>query len=358
MLLLALGLALPAAAQTKDTTAAPVRHASGSFADLYYAYDFGKPVNFDRFYTTQPARHNEFNVNLAFVEAQLTHDRFRGRAALQAGTSVQSNYLAEPSNGVISGDDVSRFIQEAVVGVRVAEGLWIDGGIFFSHIGQESWISRDNPTYTRSIVADYTPYYSSGVKLTWTPSGALTVQLDLLNGWQNISETNGDKAVGVRFDWAVSPSLTLGYSNFLGNEAPEDQPTRTRFFNQVFGKATVGSADVWLTLDYGQQDTATEDGATWYGGTFITRFRLSSSVSLSGRVERYSDPDQIIIATGEDYGFATWSESLGLDVNILQKALWRTEVRLYQGDDALWPDAGGPLQKSGGFVVTSLALSF
>jgi hypothetical protein len=75
-------------------------------------------------------------------------------------------------------------------------------------------------------------------------------------------------------------------------------------------------------------------------------------------VERYSDPDQIIIATGEDYGFATWSESLGLDVNILQKALWRTEVRLYQGDDALWPDAGGPLQKNGGFVVTSLALSF
>ena len=62
--------------------------------------------------------------------------------------------------------------------------------------------------------------------------------------------------MGLRFDWAVSPSLTLGYSNFLGNEAPDDQPTRTRFFNQVFGKATVGSADLWLTLDFGTQDTA------------------------------------------------------------------------------------------------------
>ena len=81
-------------------------------------------------------------------------------------------------------------------------------------------------------------------------------------------------------------------------------------------------------------------------------------MALSGRVERYSDPDQIIIATGAPYGFATWSESVGVDLTILQKALWRTELRGFQGDDALWPDSGGPLKKSGGFVVTSLALSF
>ena len=70
-------------------------------------------------------------------------------------------------------------------------------------------------------------------------------------------------------------------------------------------------------------------------------------MALSGRVERYSDPDQIIIATGEDYGFATWSESLGLDVNILQKALWRTEVRLFQGDDRCGR-TGGPLRRRRG----------
>ena len=170
---------------------------------------------------------------------------------------MQTNYAAEPSNGAISGPDLSRHIQEAVVGVRVGDRLWVDGGVFFSHIGQEGCISRDNPTYTRSLVADYSPYYSAGVKLTWQPSAALTAQLHLLNGWQNISETNGDKAVGLRFDWAVSPSVTLGYSNFLGNEAPDDQPTRTRFFNEVFGKVTAGRTDLWLTLDFGRQDPPT-----------------------------------------------------------------------------------------------------
>ena len=120
-LLLVCGCPFRPSAQEQDTTSAPVL-TFGAFADLYYAYDFGKPANFDRFYTTQPARHNEFNVNLAFVEARLAHDRFRGRVALQAGTSVQSNYLAEPSNGVISGGDLSRHIQEAVVGVRARRG--------------------------------------------------------------------------------------------------------------------------------------------------------------------------------------------------------------------------------------------
>jgi hypothetical protein len=63
----------------------------GGFVDGYYAFDFNRPVNFDRAYTTQPARHNEFNVNLAFVEAKIDGPGYRGRLALQTGTSVQSN---------------------------------------------------------------------------------------------------------------------------------------------------------------------------------------------------------------------------------------------------------------------------
>ena len=75
-------------------------------------------------------------------------------------------------------------------------------------------------------------------------------------------------------------------------------------------------------------------------------------------MERYSDPDQVIIATGEDYGFQTWGGSVGLDLAVASQALWRTEVRGYTGDDALWPDPDGGLRKTGGFIVTSLALSF
>ena len=84
---------MPTAAAPNDT--AP-KVTFGGFIDSYYAFDFNRPASFDRAYTTQPARHNEFNVNLAFIEAKIDAPRYRGRLALQAGTSVQSNYAGEP----------------------------------------------------------------------------------------------------------------------------------------------------------------------------------------------------------------------------------------------------------------------
>ena len=183
-----------AAAQSAPPDTA-LKVAFGGFVDTYYAYDLGRPRTLDRSFadgttfTTQPARHNEFNINLAYVEALLAGSRVHGRLALQAGTSVQSNYGAEPTLGTVSGPSLSRFIQEAYAGYRVMPSLWVDGGVFYSHMGLESWASKDNLTYTRSLVAEYSPYYSSGVRAVWQATPNLTARLDVVNGWQNISET-------------------------------------------------------------------------------------------------------------------------------------------------------------------------
>src|SRR5512146_1349875 len=80
-----------AAAASPDTS---VSVAVSGFVDGYYAYDFNHPRTLDRPYTTQAARHDEFNINLAFVAATLDGPRLRGRFAAQFGTSVQANYAA------------------------------------------------------------------------------------------------------------------------------------------------------------------------------------------------------------------------------------------------------------------------
>lgn len=93
----------------------------GGFVDAYYGYELNNPGSFDRAFTTQPARHNEFNINLAYVELKLERERVRGRFALQAGTSVQNNYSAEPGRGEISGPSLAQHIQEGYAGYRLAE---------------------------------------------------------------------------------------------------------------------------------------------------------------------------------------------------------------------------------------------
>lgn len=359
-------MALPAQGAQPDTS---IKVTFGGFVDAYYAWDFGRPPSFDRsfaggtVFTTQPARHNEFNVNLAFVEAKLDAPRVRGRLALQAGTSVQSNYSGEPTNGSVSGASLARHLQEAYAGVQLGSKVWVDGGIFYSHMGMEGWVSRDNPTYTRSLVGDYSPYYQSGARITWTASSKLTAQLDVVNGWQNISENNSGKGAGIRLDLATSSTATLSYYNFYSDEAGN----RLRTFNGVGTKITSGRL-TWLgEFDIGTQSKSASDGGTasWYGLTAIARAQLTPTVAISGRVERYDDKDQIIVATGaQENGtpngsLRTNGGSVGLDVVPQSRVLWRTELRGFANTSMIFPDgkAGAP-QKRDAFIVSSLAVTF
>lgn len=339
-------------AQAMDTT---TKIRLNGFVDAYYAYDVTRPVDGERRYTTQPVRHNEANLNLAWIGVTVTRQKVRARVALQAGTSVQANYAGEPRRGATSGPDVARFIQEGVVGVKLSDHLWIDAGIYYSYLGLEGWSSSDNPTYTRSLVADYTPYYLSGAKLTWSPTAKLTAQLHVVNGWQNISENNRSKAAGARLDYAVSPSLTLSYANFIGNEQPTGNRNVVRAFHQLMAKGTVSTGTQWQ----GQGDVGTQGGASWYGLVAIARHPITDRAALTGRLERYSDPDQVIIATSGPTGFVGNGASAGLDVMIDAGVQWRSEIRGIRTSAALYPvGTSGTPKRTNGVLVTSLSIGF
>ena len=173
-------------------------------------------------------------------------------------------------------------------------------------MGMESWISKDNPTYTRSLVAEYSPYYSSGVRAIWQPNPTVTARLDLVNGWQNISETNIHKGAGLRLDYTPNASTTFSYYNFFNGETLG----RTRAFNGI--------------------------GA-----------------------EAYDDRDQVNIVTGLIDPFQGPGASLGIDFVPQPRLMWRTEVRGFFANDKIFPNGtfGGP-RRGDGFVVSFISLVF
>lgn len=326
----------------------------GGFVDTQFAFDFNKPFNQDRAYTTQPARHNEFGVNLAFVDAKIKSESVRGRLALQAGSSVQSNYAGEPVQGSLGGASLARHLQEAYLGYKIADRLWIDAGIYFSHIGFESWISRDNWAYTRSIVSDYSPYYQTGAKLTYELSDQLSAQVHVLNGWQNINENNANKALGLQLAYNPNASLSFAYYNFLGKEVGD----LSRFFNGLLFKSDLSDTlSVGGSYDVGTQTKVSGGSSVWHGGALYVRAKATSKVSLTLRGERYDDRDQVIITTSTPNGFRTWGASLNSDVSLHSQVLWRTEVRQLWSQDAVYPK-GQAKSNQDGFIVSSLAVSF
>ncbi len=125
----------------QDDTSAAALSFSG-YAEVYYAYDFNKPADHNRpsfFYSHN--RHNEFNLNLGFVKANYSAERIHANVALAAGTYLNTNYASEP--GVLNN------VYEANAGFKLSKSknLWLDGGIFASHIGFESVIYSLNLDY-------------------------------------------------------------------------------------------------------------------------------------------------------------------------------------------------------------------
>jgi putative OmpL-like beta-barrel porin-2 len=376
LLVPAAALTQPSADSTKKSTDSVTRTSAAAgadtsisvavsgFVDGYYAYDFNHPRALDRPYTTQAARHDEFNINLAFIAATLSGPRLRGRFAAQFGTSVQANYAAEPRLGTLSGPDVSRFIQEATAGYQIAPTLWIDGGVFFSPFGSENWISRDNWTYTRSFIADNSPYYESGVKATWQVTPTLSTQLHLINGWQNVSETNSDKSLGARIDYTPRADIDFAYDAYIGNDQPDSVSSQLRVWQEgIVQLKPMANLQLRGTFDYGSQRRPSAVGGTgyWSGWAAMGRYQLSSTTALGARVERYSDAEQIIVVTGLPYGLRVSGQSVNIDVAPESRLLWRTELRLLQAPDPIFTHGGGLVtaeSRHDTFLVTSLALTF
>ena len=133
-----------------------------------------------------------------------------------------------------------------------------------------------------------------------------------------------------------------------------------RFFNGIGLKSSITPQFLVLAqLDYGMQQRATGSGsASWYGGMLTGRFRTTPMAAVVGRFERYDDKDRVIIATGVADGFRSNGASIGLDVMPASRLSWRSELRGFRGEKAVFPKRAGSGSRSDALAVTSLALTF
>lgn len=306
------------------------------FLDAYFAYDFNHPRGAIRPYTTQPLRQSEPNINLAFGGFRIEKKNWRGRIALQGGNSVEANTTLETSD--------LKYIQESYLGMKIGEKTWVDGGIYLGHIGGESWISRDNWTYTRSLSSDYTPYYATGVRITHE-----NFQIHFMNGWQNIREDNQAKAVGLQYNYRKF----FTYNNFFGDE--EVTGPRPRFrghHNFIFrGENILG------TFDVGHQAQRNSSGTDlWWSVSLTRRYEIGETRSMAVRFEHYADPHEANVRTFTPDGFRVTSASVNFDQRLPREILWRTELRGFHSHDRIYPESSGKLSRYDGFLVTSLSV--
>ncbi|MBH8568016.1 porin [Microvirga sp. STS02] len=327
------------------------------FVDAYYGYDFDHANGNDR----QPflyshGRQNEFTVNQALIGLRYDDGKVRGALGLHAGTYVSANYAAE--------DPVLKHMYEAYAGFRPFKKAWLDMGIFGSHIGFESAISKDNWTLTRSIMAENSPYYESGARFTYEVSPKLTLTGLVLNGWQNIRETNQAKALGTQIQWKPSDKIVINSSSFYGNEQPQDSLIRRRFFHDFYlTYAASEHTSLAVVFDVGKQrGVGREKYDTWHAGAVFIKQKLADKLSATLRGEYYYAERGVIIRSimprALDQDFRVAGGSLNLDYAPAANVLFRVEGRYLNGMRGVFARADNADNRSYGNVTTSLALSF
>ncbi|TGE24368.1 porin [Hymenobacter aquaticus] len=348
--------ALPDSAAAEAVTVLPAGLTIYGFADGYYGYDFtGKAPQRPGFLYAHN-RNNEFALNNAVLGLRYEEARVRGALALHTGTYVEANYANEPT--------VLRNIYEAYAGFRPTAKSWLDLGIFSSHIGFESALSKDNWTLTRSLMAENSPYYETGARFTYEFSPQLTATALVLNGWQQIRDVNRSKSLGTQLQWKPTEKWLLNSSTYYGNDQPQSELRRRRFFHDFYVTYTAtDKLAVAAVFDVGTQQTEEKPrNDTWLTGALLARYRFAPTWTVAGRLEAYSARDGVIIQTIRPTPSNSNTQLTGASLNVdyapTSHLTARLEGRLLHSSLELFDNGGRRPGHTYGNVTSSIALSF
>lgn len=321
------------------------------YADIYYQYDFNKPVDKLRppfLYNFK--KHNEINTNLILLKASYDGKKTRANLGLMAGNYAWYNLAAEP--------EFFRYIYEANIGYNFSDKVSLDAGIFPSHIGCESAIAKDNWNLSRSILAENSPYYETGIKFNYTPNDQWTFSLLALQGWQNIKDYNSSKAFGTQIIFIPNEKMIFNSSSFIGNEKPDSAKQLRLFHNFHFTYHVSPKLKTLFMLDLGAERTIDKDGYNkWMGTALLLQYSFAKKFAAAGRAEFYRDKQGVIISSYLPGQFETTGLAFNLDFHPTKNFVIRIEMRSLHSKTNIFTRNNTPVQ-SNFSLLTSAAFYF
>jgi hypothetical protein len=317
--------------------------AIGGYIDTYYGYSFNKPANGTVPYFVSSNRHDEMNINLAYIDLRYRSTNFRARFVPGFGTYMNSNYANEAGT--------LKNIVEATAGLRLSakKNIWIDVGVFGSPYTNESAISKDHLMYTRSFAPENVPYYLSGIKLSVPLDTKWTAYFYLLNGWQVIQDNNHNKSIGTQLEFRPTKKVLWNWDTYVGSNKTTQSPDfRMRYFTDVYWIYKANEKfDATSCVYVGLQERYNASSLTWWQANFIGRYHFNELLSLSGRIEYYSDGGVHQIPVTGIGSFRSYSTGLCLNYKANHNALLRLEGRKFFSPDQVYADENErPVQTS------------
>ncbi len=324
------------------------------FVESYFVYDLNQPTTpYRQTFLVNHNRHNEFNINLGLVEVSLDHKRYHAVIGLQVGTYGQDNYASE--QGLLKN------IYEGYVGFSFDKEskVWLDAGVFLSHLSFESLVTPENPTMTRNLITENIPYYLSGLRLTykfapnWSATGYLT------NGWQNIQREEGNSTyyIGTEIKYQDPKNGGFHWSTYSGRSGP-DSTSKLRLYNNIdigFVIKEKWTLLVFYDHIFQQKAKGSNELDQTISAGFVAGYYFTEKWHSAFRFEIYDDPAMIITNNTSPNPFSTLGYSLNLDYSPWEKVMIRLEGRIWSSPEEIFPK-NETFVTSNFFIGTSLSV--
>lgn len=181
-------------------------------------------------------------------------------------------------------------------------------------------------------MADNSPYYETGAKVSYTSADKrLVVSGLLLNGWQKIrrEHDNSSLSIGHQLTYKPNQKITLNSSSFIGNDKP-DETRQMRYFHNFYAVTELSAQwQLMLGLDIGaeQKLKGSQSYNLWYAPIAMLRYEYSPEIKAAARLEYYADPNNVIVQNSLSNNYKTFGYSFNLDYQLDNSLLCRFELK-------------------------------
>jgi len=269
--------------------------------DGYWSYNFNKPnlggsrTNDFRAFDT---RDQSFSLNYGEIAVDYKPNNVGIRADIGFGDAADIVHAAEPG-----GQNLWRHIQQAYI-TGTQGKFTLDFGKFVTPIGAEVIETKDNWNYSRGLLFTWAiPFYHFGARATYVANDKATLAGYVVNGWNNVRDTNTAKSVGVVGTFKPHSKLTVVGNGLWGKENPATDDARSLYdvivtFNLNDDISFMANGD--YGKDKGNNILPGVSGPTafWQGVAGYVKVKVHDKVTLSSRYEWFDDHDGFM--TGAD----------------------------------------------------------
>lgn len=352
----AMAVALAASAQTPapstpEQAPAPAPAAASTWSvgpmdlsgliDGYYSYNANRPTDAANGQTNDLYNFNDKTDQFSLAEARLTlnHDP----DPVGARVDLLFGRAETIVNGSTATGNEGQFLEQAFLSLKPsrARGLEMDFGKFVTSAGAEVIEAKDDWSYSRGILFAWAiPFYHFGLRTSMPVSKSETLGLQVVNGWNNVTKSNGGVTIGVTSAF-VQPKFSWFVNYYTG---PENVTTQKGYRNLIDTTLTLAPAaklSAYINYDYGQnRDALPAQGDTalnhWQGVAFALHSPVTATSALTGRYEYFKDPNGYSTGTAQTLQEFTgtyeykWAE--GLLTRVEYRRDWSDQPFFHKGD--------------------------